>query len=57
MSQPKITIKFKNSDEVLTAEKAFVDTEGRLVEIPLGNGLTRKIPFESILYFDMKLRE
>lgn len=53
MSQ-KITIYLKGIDEPLTAIDAFVDGELRLIEIKKQNGAKRKIPFESILYFDVE---
>ncbi len=50
----KIAIHLKGKKEPIIAQDAFVDGELRLIEINLENGIKRKIPFESILYFDVK---
>ena len=50
----KITIYLKGIEKPLEAYDAFVDGELRLIEIKTENGAKRKIPFESILYFDIK---
>lgn len=50
----KIVIWLKGIKNPLEAADAFVDGEMRIVEIRLDDGSKRKIPFESILYFDVK---
>jgi len=52
--EERITIWLHGEKKPLTAQFAFVDGEARMVEINLENGYTRKIPFESIKYFDVK---
>jgi len=50
----KITIYLKGIEKPLEAYDAFVDGDMRLIEIKTPTGAKRKIPFESILYFDIE---